>query len=399
MTTADVLVLGAGGAGLMCATEAAKRGRSVIVLDHTAKIGGKILISGGGRCNFTNVGASSVNYVSNNPHFCKSALARYGPEDFIELVKKHRIPFHEKKLGQLFCDRSARDIVTLLEVEAAEAGVAVRLGQKIVEVNCEETGEFRFSVRTDAGRFQSKSLVLATGGLSIPKLGATGFGYDLARKFGHAIVETAPALDGFVLSGAEQTAFAAVSGVSADCSMQAGGVSFRENVLITHSGLSGPASLQASLYWRTGADVLIDWLPDRHESGFLVQRKSRQEKTLLSNVLAAWLPKSLTTVLLARALGPDRSDGPILEFSDRTLTDLENRLHRWSFRPEKTVGYSKAEVTRGGVDTNELSSQTMESKRVRGLYFIGEVMDVTGWLGGYNFQWAWASGFAAGQSV
>lgn len=396
----DVVIIGAGGAGMMCAIQAGQRGRTVLLVDHSKKLGGKILISGGGRCNFTNLGASPAQYVSKNPHFCKSALSRFTPEDFIALVRAHGIPFHEKKLGQQFCDRSAEDIVDLLKSECDRAGAEIKLGCEILEVSrleeAQECGTARFQVRTSLGSFQCDSLVIATGGLSIPKIGATGFGYEVAKRFGHSIVPTRPALDGFTFLPDDQRRFQGLSGISADCTIECGGKSFRENVLFTHAGLSGPAALQASLHWNPGAEVTIDFSPDRDLFEFFLQKKHDGNRSLVKNLLSEVLPSRLAE----RLCELDFSNTlPLPQVPERALEVFCQKLHRYVLVPSGTVGYSKAEVTRGGVDTDELSSKTMESRLVSGLYFIGEVVDVTGWLGGYNFQWAWASGWAAGQVV
>lgn len=391
----DVIILGAGGAGLMCAIEAARRGRSVLLLDHAKKVGGKILISGGGRCNFTNTGASPLQYVSENEHFCKSALSRFSPDDFIALVKKHKIPFHEKKLGQLFCDRSAQDIVTLLLNEAHEAGVQFKLETQILSIS--RDGDF--ILQTSAGELRAGALVVATGGLSIPKIGATGFGYQVARQFGLRVTETAAALDGFTFSDKQVVRFSELSGLSVDCEMSAGGKTFRENVLFTHRGLSGPAALQASLHWHKGESIIIRLLPDLDLEKWLVEKKRAGSRVTLKNHLAEQLPRRFAELMMEEFLPADKHDTPTLELADKTLVEFAANVQGWKLVPGGTVGYSKAEVTRGGVDTNELSSKTMESKKVPGLYFIGEVVDVTGWLGGYNFQWAWASGWAAGQAL
>ncbi|MCM2280169.1 MAG: NAD(P)/FAD-dependent oxidoreductase [Oligoflexia bacterium] len=393
----DVLIIGAGAAGMMCAFQAGRRGRSVLVLDHAPKLGGKILISGGGRCNFTNTGAGPANYVSRNPHFCKSALSRYTAADFIELVRSHGIAFHEKKLGQLFCDESARAIVGLLKAECDQAGVRFELGCRIESVARQSgSGPGRFEVASTAGRFTTESLVIATGGLSLPKLGATGFGHELARQFGLKVVETAPALDGFVFAGSESAFFARLAGLSIDCVISCGGLSFRENILFTHSGLSGPAALQASLHWRAGEPVVIDLLPGHATLDWLFVKKREGNRSILKNLLAELLPARFAEAYCER----NRVSGlPLPQVSGAALEALCVALHAWELRPAGTVGYSKAEVTRGGVDTDELSSKTMEARKAPGLYFVGEVMDVTGWLGGYNFQWAWSSGWAAGQAV
>jgi predicted Rossmann fold flavoprotein len=394
----DVVVLGAGGAGLFCAIEAGKRGRSVLVLDHAQKLGGKILISGGGRCNFTNTGAGPANYVSQNPHFAKSALSRYRPDDFLELVRKHAVPFHEKKLGQLFCDDSARRIVSLLEEEAREAGVEIRLNTKIETIRRGETGDSgaRFRVETSAGALDCHSLVVATGGLSIPKIGATGFGYEIARQFGLALVDTHPALDGLTFAPRETEQFRGLAGVSVDCRISCNGISFRENILFTHAGLSGPAALQISLHWKKGDAVEIDLLPELDPLEWFLRKKKEGNRSIVRNLLSELLPSRLSD-LLCELYFPSAS--PLPQVSEKALAEFCHLLRHWRLQPSGTVGYGKAEVTRGGVDTDELSSKTLEAKKVPGLFFIGEVVDVTGWLGGYNFQWAWASGWAAGQVV
>ena len=401
--TYDVLIIGAGGAGMMCAIEAGNRGRKVALLDHAQKIGGKILISGGGRCNFTNMGASPAQYVSQNEHFCKSAFARYPSENFIRLVQKHGIHYHEKKLGQLFCDGSAQQIVDLLSHECRDAGAEFKLNCEILGVKKTETG---FEVRTSQGIFQSESLVIASGGLSIPKIGATGFGYGIAKQFGLKLIETAAALDGFVLNAKDAHAFEGLAGVSVDSIMTANGKSFRENILFTHAGLSGPATLQASLHWRSGEPVVTNLVPDQNALEWFLKKKNEGNKSLVKNLLSELIPSRLAerfaelhSPMDARTGEPVFATTPLAQIPDRALEELCQHLHHWTIIPLSTVGYSKAEVTRGGVDTDELSSKTMEAKKVPGLFFIGEVVDVTGWLGGYNFQWAWASGWAAGQVV
>ncbi len=385
----DAVVIGGGAAGLMCAMETGRRGRSVLVLEQAERLGKKILISGGGRCNFTNVNAGPENYLSGNPHFCKSALARYTPADFIALVQKHRIPFHEKKLGQLFCDFSSRQIVELLQAECAAAKVELRLNCHVRQV----TKPLAFQVDTDQGAFECDSLVVATGGLSFPKLGATDFGYRLAQQFGLKVNTTQPGLVPLLFDARDQSAFGQLSGISVDAITSANGASFRENILFTHRGLSGPAILQISNYCRDNAPISINLLPDRNALELLAANRHTNKE--LKNVLAQYLPQRFVLEWCAR-FSPSR---PMNRFSSKELEEIARRLHRWEFRPAGTEGYAKAEVTLGGVDTGELSSKTMESRRVSGLYFIGEVADVTGWLGGFNFQWAWASGHAAGQVV
>jgi hypothetical protein len=403
----DVIILGAGGAGMMCAIHAGRRWRSVVLLDHSKKLGGKILISGGGRCNFTNTGAGPANYVSKNPHFCKSALSRYQPTEFIQMVKDHGIPFHEKKLGQLFCDHSAQDIVQLLKSECDTVGANFELDCKIETVtrlsdavsNGEKSagGEnIRFRVKTSKGIFESESLVVATGGLSIPKIGATGFGYQLAEQFGLKLVERAAALDGFTFADAEMKSLAALAGVSIDCVIECNGKSFRENILFTHSGLSGPAALQASLHWHKGDTVILDLLPGQDVFQWFLKKKKEGSRAIIRNLLSELLPSRFAERFCELHFP---SELPLPQVSEKALEAFCQLLHAWKIVPSGTVGYSKAEVTRGGVDTDELSSKTMEARKVPGLYFIGEVVDVTGWLGGYNFQWAWASGWAAGQVV
>ena len=384
----------------MCAIFAGRRGRRVLVLDHADKLGGKILISGGGRCNFTNTGAGPQHFVSANPHFCKSALARFPPSAFLELVDAHDIAYHEKKLGQLFCDGSARDIVDMLDAECRAADVEFALQTRLERVERLPPGDDddapRFAVHTSAGLWHAQSLVVATGGLSIPKIGATGIGFDLARQFGLGIVPTAPALDGFTLTSAEMRTFAELSGLSVDCVLTAGGLRFREHVLFTHAGLSGPAALQGSLHWHPGAPITLDLLPDHDARAWLADRRKTRGQALLRTVVAERLPARLADKLCALWL-PQATT--LAAVSDADLEALAMHLHAWTLRPAGTVGYRKAEVTRGGVDTAGLSSKTMEARAVPGLFFVGEVVDVTGWLGGYNFQWAWSSGWAAGQVV
>jgi hypothetical protein len=399
----NVIIIGAGGAGMMCAIHAGRRGRSVVLLDHSKKLGAKILISGGGRCNFTNTGASPANYVSKNPHFMKSALSRYEPEQFIQMVREHGIAFHEKKLGQLFTDHTAQDIVNLLKTECDSASARIELECKIEKVSrlpegsqSDEGSPLRFRVETSKGIYESESLVIATGGLSIPKIGATGFGYQIAEQFGLKLVERVPALDGFTFADAETKSLSALAGVSIDCIIEAGGKSFRENILFTHSGLSGPAALQASLHWNKGDTVTIDLLPGQSVFQWFLNKKKQGSRAIVRNLLSELLPSRFAE-RFCELYFP--SELPLPQVSEKALEAFCERLHAWKIVPSGTVGYSKAEVTRGGVDTDELSSKTMEARKVPGLYFIGEVVDVTGWLGGYNFQWAWASGWAAGQSV
>ncbi len=384
--TYDAIILGGGAAGLMCAARAGQRGRRVLLLERTEQVGKKILISGGGRCNFTNIGAGSANYLSANPHFAKSALARYTPRDFLELIEGYRIAWHEKTLGQLFCDGSARQIVDMLLAECAKGDVEIRTGVGIGEVG-HDGGVF--GIDDDS----APSLVIATGGPSIPKMGATGFAYDLARRFGLKVVEPRPALVPLTLGG-EDVLFRDLSGVSSEVVASAGGAAFREAALFTHRGLSGPAILQASSYWRPGEPITVDYLPDR-EPGWLIEAKRCNPRATLRALLRGTLPERLADTLAERC-GLDRELG---NQPDAALREAEARLAAWSFHPNGTEGFAKAEVTVGGISTTELSSKTMEAKAVAGLYAIGEAVDVTGWLGGYNFQWAWASGVAAGDAL
>jgi len=388
----DVIVIGAGAAGLMCAIEAGKRGRRVLVLDHAERIGKKILLSGGGRCNFTNINASPANYLSRNPHFVKSALARYRPSDFIALVEKYRVPYHEKKLGQLFCDHSSKDIVGVLQAECDAVGVRIATARRVRDVERRDDG---FRIATGDEELLAQSLVVASGGLSFPKMGASGFGYELARRFELRLVETQPALVPFTLDGELLELAAGLAGVSVEVDAACGRQSFRESLLFTHRGLSGPAILQISSYWKPGAAIEIDLLPGQDVLGWLKSRRGERPQAQLKTVLAERLPSRLIEQLQERWF-PAR---PMQHCGDKLLQEVAERLRCWRFTPAGTEGYRTAEVTLGGVDTKELSSQTLEAKRVPGLYFIGEVVDVTGWLGGYNFQWAWASGFCAGQVV
>lgn len=393
--TFDAIVLGAGAAGLFCAAIAGQRGRRVALLDHADAPGKKILISGGGRCNFTNLHTAPDRYLSANPHFARSALSRYTPDDFLALVERHGVAWHEKTLGQLFCDGSARQIVDLLLAECAAGGVDLRCGAAIREVGHAVGGEqgSRFTVRTDAATLSAPALVIATGGPSIPKLGATGFAYDLARQFGLKVVEPRPALVPLTLAG-EDVLFRELSGVATEVVARLGKAAFREAALFTHRGLSGPAILQISSYWRRGDDLGIDFLPDA-SSGWLVAAKQDKPRATLAAVLRAELPTRLADALSDR-LG---LAGPLAGLTDKALRGAEARLSGWTFRPNGSEGFAKAEVTIGGISTAELSSKTMEARRVPGLYAIGEAVDVTGWLGGYNFQWAWASAWAAGQAI
>ena len=387
MNETDVIVLGAGGAGLFAAFTAGQRGKRVTVLDHADKPGKKILISGGGRCNFTNRDCAPDRFISANPHFAKSALARYTAADFLALVESHGIAWHHKTLGQLFCDGSAREIVAMLLAECGKGGVDIRLGRAIEAV---DHADGRFTVRADGETHRAPALVLATGGPSIPKMGATGFAYDLARRFGLKVVEPRPALVPFTLPGTEAL-FRELSGVATEAIVTVGKVAFREAVLLTHKGLSGPAILQASSYWRHGQPVAVDFMP----KGLDLLADKRERPTHSLRRVIHDLPARLADALNER-LG---ASGPLGETKDATLRGYQEALRGWRFHPNGTEGFAKAEVTVGGISTAELSSRTMEAKRVPGLYAIGECVDVTGWLGGYNFQWAWASGYAAGVAL
>ena len=389
----DVLIIGAGAAGLMCAIAAGQRGRRVLVVDHANKVGKKILMSGGGRCNFTNTGATPANYLSANPHFAKSALARYTPWDFIALVEKHRIAYHEKELGQLFCDDSSKQIVRMLLDECAAAGATVEANCGVQRVRKTPEG---FAVHTARGEVHAESLVVASGGLSIPSMGASGFGYELARQFGHAVLPTRAGLVPLTLSGKHQEHYQDLAGVALPAvETRVGKQSFRAGLLFTHRGISGPAILQISSYWQPGDDLRIDLLPDRDAGTHLVEQRTARPLAELKTVLGDALPKRLAQRLCEQWF----DNRPMRQYRDVELAQVGAQLNAWPITASGTEGYRTAEVTLGGVDTDELSSSTMQSKRVPGLYFIGEVVDVTGWLGGYNFQWAWASGQAAGQAV
>ena len=385
----DAIIIGAGAAGMFCAAIAGQRGRRILLLDHSPEPGRKILISGGGRCNFTNVGASATNFLSANPHFAKSALGRFTPSDFITLVERHGIAWHEKTLGQLFCDGSSRQIVAMLLDECAAGGVETAFGQAATVEHCD--GMFRVAFGQDVA--EAPALVLASGGLSIPKLGATSFAYDVARRFGHKIVEPRPALVPLTLPH-DQALFKSLSGVSANVVAGAGKAKFREAALFTHRGLSGPAILQVSSYWRHGEPVTVDFLPDQ-PAGWLRQAKRDAPRATLRRTLGRLLPDRLAETLADQLALP----GDLGNVPDRALEDAERRLGGWQFIPNGSEGFAKAEVTIGGISTADLSSQTMQSKRLTGLFAIGEAVDVTGWLGGYNFQWAWASAHAAAQAL
>lgn len=383
----DAIVIGAGAAGLFSAIQAGKRGRRVLVLEHNAEPGRKILISGGGRCNFTNTGTTAENFISENPHFAKSALAGFTPSDFVALVRSHGIEYHEKKLGQLFCNGSARHILEMLLTECSRAGVEIRTRSSVERV--EKLGD-TFVVRTGSGEIETASLVVATGGLSFPKVGATDFGYRIARQFGLRIVNTRPALVPLRFADDERT-YAALAGIAIDSDVSIGKTSFRENILFTHHGLSGPAILQISNYWTPEGEVSINLLPGKDAAQIL--EAAGQSKRSVASIVSELLPKRFADVFLE---SPERL---VSQLGERRRREIGNHLNNWRVHFGKTEGFHKAEVTSGGVATSELSSKTLESKSVSGLYFIGEVVDVTGWLGGYNFQWAWASGFAAGKAI
>jgi len=388
-SSVDVAIIGAGAAGMMCAIEAGKRGRRVLLLEHAAKLGEKIRISGGGRCNFTNIESRPENFLSANPDFCRSALARYTPRDFIALVEKHGIAWHEKKLGQLFCEGSSRQIIDMLKAECDDASVRWCMPAKVISVTKDE----RFSIATDRGDFESESLVIACGGLSIPQIGASPFGYRIAEQFGLEVTELRPALVGLTFAPETLTRFAGLSGISIDAIVGCNGTRFRENLLVTHRGLSGPAILQISSYWRPGLDLSVNLLPDLDAREMLEAAHSSEK--MLANVLGALLPQRFAQ----RWIEINFENLPMKRLGASRLREIAGRLRDWRLRPSGTVGYKKAEVTLGGVDTRELSSRTLEARKTPGLYFIGEVVDVTGHLGGHNFQWAWASGYAAGQAV
>ena len=392
MTQVDVIVIGAGAAGLMCAAQAGYRGRNVTVLDMGKKPGRKILISGGGRCNFTNENASPENYLCGNPHFVKSCLSRYTQHDFIELVDRHGLAYHHKTLGQLFCDNSAQDIVDILLTECEWAGVNIALRNEVLSVEKTESG---YQVSTEQETYQCESLVVAAGGLTMPKLGATPIGYKIAEQFGLTVLPTMAALVPFTLHQHDKDRFAGLSGISIPCIVSSeDGTSFKENILFTHRGLSGPAILQISSFWRAGQAVTINLLPELDLTAQLATWRETQAQKSLKNSLATILPKRFVEILNESKAIPDCN---VNQLTHSQIDELANYIHNWQIKPNGTEGYRTAEVTLGGVDTDELSSKTFEAKKAQGLYFIGEVTDVTGWLGGYNFQYAWSCGFAAGQ--
>ncbi len=390
MTEVDVVIIGAGASGLMCAIEAGKRGRKVLVLDHANKAGKKILMSGGGRCNFTNYSIETNNFISHNPHFCKSALSRYSQWDFLALIGRYQIPFHERDHGQLFCNDSAKDILSMLLAECAQAGVVVQLNTAIQTI---ERLADHFQLKTSQGSFTSQTVVVATGGLSIPKMGATPLGYKIAEQFGINVLPTCAGLVPFTLQPEDKELYSALSGIAVHCQISNKRQSFSENLLFTHRGLSGPAILQISSYWRAGEDILINLLPQVDLKSELKDLRQQKLKNRLKLILESYLPKRLISVFLPE----DLLKLSLQDLSDKQIQQVADRLNNWSIKPNGTEGYRTAEVTSGGIDCDAVSSKTMESKQVPGLYFIGEVLDVTGWLGGYNFQWAWSSAWCAGQ--
>jgi hypothetical protein len=392
ITQTDVLIIGASASGLMCAIEAGKRGRKVLVLDHANKAGKKILMSGGGRCNFSNIDVDASNFISHNPHFCKSALSRYTQWDFIALLNEYHIPYQQRDLGKLFCTDSAKDILNMLLAECKKADVGIRLNCNIK--NIEDKKDENFTIKTSLGNFQTRSLVIASGGLSIPKMCASPLGYKIAEQFGHHVWATRPGLVPFTLQPHDKEKLEVLAGVCVESEVSNKRRQFKENILFTHRGLSGPAILQISSYWKPGETIYINLLPEIDVVNWLKTRQARQANVKLKTVLAEVLPKRLLSELLA----PD-IDKPLQEISNRDIGRIAEQLQNWQLKPNATEGYRTAEVTLGGIDCNELSSKTMESSKIKGLYFIGEVVDVTGWLGGYNFQWAWSSGWCAGQVV
>ncbi len=398
----DAIIIGGGASGLMCALTAGQRGRSVLVLEASNKIGKKILISGGGNCNFTNLSIEPENYLSANPHFCKSALSRYTQWDFISMVEKHGIAYHEKKHGQLFCDHSARDILDMLLSECEQANVSIRTHCELNSVEAlngkEANPEKRFKLKTNSGDFTSHSLVIASGGLSIPKMGATGFGYEIAKQFSVPVKETRAALVAFTFSDAFKELSERLTGLSHGVRLGSVNMEFRENILFTHRGLSGPAVLQISNYWQLGDPIEINLIPDEKAETYLKGLKKEHPKSLLRNILTEKIPKKLV-MELQTLFWSSWTDKIMTDIPDSVLNEIASKLAAWSIKPSGTEGYRTAEVTLGGVDTDYLSSRTMECKTQKGLYFIGEVVDVTGQLGGYNFQWAWSSAYAAGAVV
>ena len=393
MKTIDVIIIGAGAAGLMCAIEAGKRGRRVLVLDHANKVGKKILMSGGGRCNFTNYYIDPARYISHNPHFLKSALSRYTQWDFIDLVKKHNIPFYEKTLGQLFCVNKSKDIVNMLLAECDDAGVTVQINTSIDDIK--KINDMGFELKTSQGKFKTQSLVIASGALSIPTLGASPFAYHVAEQFGIHVWPTRAGLVPFTLDPRDKERLTPLSGISFECAVQYKNIQFKEGLLFTHRGLSGPAILQISSYYQPGEHISINFLPEINLLEHLKSLRTSTPKKHLNSVLTTHLPKRVAEVFIP----PHLATKNLADLTNHDLENISNNLNNWCIKPNGTEGYRTAEVTLGGIDCNAVSSKTMEAQNVQGLYFIGEALDVTGWLGGYNFQWAWSSGWAAGQSV
>jgi len=392
MNKVDVIIIGAGAAGLMCAIEAGKRGRSVLIIDHANKPGKKILISGGGRCNFTNYNIDAQNYISSNPHFCKSALSRFTQWDFIELIHQYKIPYHEREHGQLFCDNSAKDILSMLLSESDKNNVQIKLKTDIKEINKAKNG---FQIKTGNDNFQCESLVIATGGLSFPKMSASPFGYKVADQFGISIVKTRAGLVPFTLQPEDKIKYETLSGIAVNSIVKTATAEFKENILFTHRGLSGPAILQASSYWEPCGTVNINLLPDTNLHQLIEQSIEQHPQQILKTLLTQLLPKRLVNIFIEKTI----LETKVTSLSKQQINDIVNSLQNWQVKPNGTEGYRTAEVTLGGIDCNALSSKTMQSNEHIGLFFIGEVVDVTGWLGGYNFQWAWSSGWCVGQYV
>jgi len=399
ITTTDILIIGAGAAGLMCAASAGYRGRSVTVIDMGKKPARKVLISGGGRCNFTNQGTTPSNFICQNPHFVKSALSRFTADDFVELVDRHGVNYHHKTLGQLFCDDSAQDIVDVLLTECDWAGVSIDLRTEVLSVS--KNSEHSYLIKTSDKDYQCESLVIASGGLTMPKLGASPIGYKVAEQFEIDVLPTIAALVPFTLHDHDKTRFEGLSGISIDCQVTSeGGMSFRENILFTHRGLSGPAILQISSFWQAGEAVTINLLPESNLQGIINNWREQQPQKSLKNLLATLIPKRFIEALINDGtLTTIVADKAVNQLNHDEIDNLANVIHAWKIKPNGTEGYRTAEVTLGGINTDELSSKTFEAKKSKGLYFIGEVVDVTGWLGGYNFQWCWSSGWACGQAV
>ncbi|CAG1006739.1 MAG: Ferredoxin--NADP reductase [Candidatus Methanoperedens nitroreducens] len=389
MIKKDVIIIGAGASGMMCAIESGKRGRTVLVLDHAEKIGKKIRISGGGKCNFTNINIHSTNFISNNPHFCKSALSRFSPRDFIALLEKHGIKYEEREAGQLFCTGSSEEIIRMLEKESNDTAVEIILNCHIKEIKKEDS----FIVSTDNGIFQSGSLVIATGALSYPQIGASGMGHNIAKQFGLKVTELKTALVPFIFSRKDMTIFSELSGISIDGAIKCNKMEFRGSILFTHRGLSGPAILQISSYWKESETIVIDLLPGIDIFGIFIERQLNKSKIDMHNLLSEFLPSRLAKIWCASNI----KSKPVNQYNEKEIKTIAHQIHNWEIKPNTTEDFKTAEATLGGIDTDELSSKTMESKKFKGLYFTGEVIDVTGQLGGYNLHWAWASGFVAGQ--